>query len=1100
MLRKFLSGVLCAALMLGAFGFSALADEPGAGEAPAAECVAAHVGQYVIGFSYKGTFSGVYDGGPGPQAVVQGTAMPDTLWGLWVPLNIGAFTYSGNEVVPAGNSVTVEVKSMGITTLSGDESTFSFSNSSLVKSVDGTASQLYRRTGYVGTAFITANVNISIAGAEPIPAVLKLSVSITPSPFTFYSSAYLNEASKISAESHVCYYALPTEGVLWMTSENDFTQNLSIETDIGEQPVWEKIDSKTVKITLPEPESNSGYSLHVYDAPNHSALFISSMPEGSCIRIQNGSNEYIVGFAFNEGDIVIISEGNWTYADTTTAEPDPANPRRMFRKMTVDVGLRKVDSNGNAYYEVDKTGPVSVKVLSMEVRHLSGDAETLSFAQEGEQVTRLDEVPDNTAMLYTKNGYAATALVTATVEVTVGGSTQPGTVSVGIDIDRGTNQTHERPANDKTADLNAALAKVAAELPEDGTGFVNFILTADEYDGTIVIPQEFVTKKDYELILQSGTQGTRTKIVGGIDLNGAHALVYSMDFVAPESSGETRAIYNGCSATIQYCTFQGYDVAIDASANTINPHSCVFADNVVAVRVDLPEMAVDSSRNTWTNNNFINNGTAVQVLGLSNFVSPYYFRMVESNFVDNDVTFDVRCPGTIYLYRNYYGETRKSAAAMTSAEILEAIRDGGSGDIQKKPPEVYIADHSSTKAVTNPRWNDPVALDPGIPSLAPQASGRAAGIMLMALALPASTQESGNYLTADWELPTEIVSGEEGLVIDAAAFAGETEEDRVISVVDKDGKVLGIWNFGNAAHEGLTGGFDAQLVLTHGEDGSVTVDVSAAGDLLSALQPTLTIPGAEGGVTHEGGEVSSIPGSDGSPSFVVSGGGQYQISPDTSTKPEEPDEPEDPDDPEDPEKPDTPDVPAEPDEPDAPVTPVLPGAPAVPGTPAEPELSFGDVSEGAWYYDCVAYVCGRGLMDGTSADTFEPDATLTRAMVWAMLARADGKSVTGASWAEDARLWALSCGVSDGTDMNSGITREQFATMLWRYAGSPASEHSLAAYADAASVNSWAADAMAWAVERGIITGVTSDTLSPQGTATRAQAAAMLMRYLEGLA
>ena len=664
-----------------------------------------------------------------------------------------------------------------------------------------------------------------------------------------------------------------------MTSENDFTQNLSIETDTEKQPVWEMIDSKTVKITLP-----------------------------------------------------------------------------------VDVGLRKVDSNGNAYYEVDKTGPVSVKVLSMEVRHLSGDAETLSFAQEGEQVTRLNEVPDNTAMLYTKNGYAATALVTATVEVTVGGSTQPGTVSVGIDIDRGTNQTHERPANDKTADLNAALAKVAAELPEDGTGFVNFILTADEYDGTIVIPQEFVTKKDYELILQSGTQGTRTKIVGGIDLNGAHALVYSMDFVAPESSGETRAIYNGCSATIQYCTFQGYDVAIDASANTINPHSCVFADNVVAVRVDLPEMAVDSSRNTWTNNNFINNGTAVQVLGLSNFVSPYYFRMVESNFVDNDVTFDVRCPGTIYLYRNYYGETRKNAAAMTSAEILEAIRDGGSGDIQKKPPEVYIADHSSTKVVTNPRWNDPVALDPGIPSLAPQASGRAAGIMLMALALPASMQESGNYLTADWELPTEIVSGEEGLVIDAAAFAGETEEDRVISVVDKDGKVLGIWNFGNAAHEGLTGGFDAQLVLTHGEDGSVTVDVSAAGDLLSALQPTLTIPGAEGGVTHEGGVVTSTPG-----------------------------------------KPDTPDVPVEPD---TPVTPVLPGAPAVPSTPAEPELSFGDVSEGAWYYDCVAYVCGRGLMDGTSADTFEPDATLTRAMVWAMLARADGKSVTGASWAEDARLWA----------------------------------------------------------------------------------------------
>ena len=89
-------------------------------------------------------------------------------------------------------------------------------------------------------------------------------------------------------------------------------------------------------------------------------------------------------------------------------------------------------------------------------------------------------------------------------------------------------------------------------------------------------------------------------------------------------------------------------------------------------------------------------------------------------------------------------------------------------------------------------------------------------------------------------------------------------------------------------------------------------------------------------------------------------------------------------------------------------------------------------------------------------------------------------------------------GVSDGENANGYVTREQLATMLWRYAGEPASNYSLGAYTDADSVSSWAETAMRWAVENGIITGVTDSTLEPQGTATRAQCAAMLMRLVEG--
>ena len=160
-------------------------------------------------------------------------------------------------------------------------------------------------------------------------------------------------------------------------------------------------------------------------------------------------------------------------------------------------------------------------------------------------------------------------------------------------------------------------------------------------------------------------------------------------------------------------------------------------------------------------------------------------------------------------------------------------------------------------------------------------------------------------------------------------------------------------------------------------------------------------------------------------------------------------------------------------------------------------LPFADVTEGAWYADAVSYVCANGLMDGVSASEFAPEANMTRAMVWTILARIDGETITGTSWAEDARAWAMESGVSDGTDPNGLVTREQFAAMLYRYAGEPAASGSLSAYTDADSVSEWATDAMLWATQNGIITGTTAATLAPQGAATRAQCAAMLMRFAE---
>ena len=160
------------------------------------------------------------------------------------------------------------------------------------------------------------------------------------------------------------------------------------------------------------------------------------------------------------------------------------------------------------------------------------------------------------------------------------------------------------------------------------------------------------------------------------------------------------------------------------------------------------------------------------------------------------------------------------------------------------------------------------------------------------------------------------------------------------------------------------------------------------------------------------------------------------------------------------------------------------------------EGSFNDVASGSWYADAVKNVVNKGLMAGTGKDTFAPNNQVTRAMMWTVLARLDGKDVSGAStWYAKAMTWATEKGVSDGTFPGNSITREQLATMLWRAAGSPEAKGALTNFNDAASVSSWAAQAMTWAVEQGLISGMGDGALNPQGNATRAQLAVILTAY-----
>ena len=150
-----------------------------------------------------------------------------------------------------------------------------------------------------------------------------------------------------------------------------------------------------------------------------------------------------------------------------------------------------------------------------------------------------------------------------------------------------------------------------------------------------------------------------------------------------------------------------------------------------------------------------------------------------------------------------------------------------------------------------------------------------------------------------------------------------------------------------------------------------------------------------------------------------------------------------------------------------------------------------------WYADAVKYVTDKGLMNGTDDNQFSPSATTTRAMLMTVLARYAGEDTTGgATWYEKSMEWAKAKGVSDGTNPNANITREQLVTMMYRYAGSPKADGKLDSFSDAASVSTYAADAMQWAVANGIVNG-SNGKLNPQNNATRAQVAAILMRFCE---
>ena len=191
-----------------------------------------------------------------------------------------------------------------------------------------------------------------------------------------------------------------------------------------------------------------------------------------------------------------------------------------------------------------------------------------------------------------------------------------------------------------------------------------------------------------------------------------------------------------------------------------------------------------------------------------------------------------------------------------------------------------------------------------------------------------------------------------------------------------------------------------------------------------------------------------------------------------------------------------------------PPTPVTPSKPTTPSKPKDDKpttgASFTDVPSGSWYADAVNYVSEKGLMNGTSKNSFSPNATTTRGMIVTILARVEGVNTNGTPWYAAGQKWAMDNGISDGTNMTGEVTREQLAAILYRYAKlkgyDTSKSNKLDSFKDADKVSSWAVEAMQWANAESLINGKSNSMLDPRGKATRAETAAILMRFMENIA
>lgn len=330
-----------------------------------------------------------------------------------------------------------------------------------------------------------------------------------------------------------------------------------------------------------------------------------------------------------------------------------------------------------------------------------------------ELVSTQENLLPNQLQFYHSDINCGYAVLKCDLTITYGGRNIKTTVAMHMFNYKYDRVTEIRPSADTVEALNEYLADLVANIQPDTV--YRIVVPADiVYEGTIIVP-EFdpnLINTSIHINAENNGQAGRPQIIGGINIAGKARLnsLSNVDFVAPEAPniGEITSAITGSCSQIDGCTFRGYDVAIDNTDDILGSlHSNVFLDNDIAIRID-QQASGGINLNGNSNNRFMRNGIAIQVLNLTQFVGAFYFRVYDSDFIDNDVDFDFAEEGTYYFYRNYYGEKKdKDYGPNYGANYSDFwdndLDNDGREDSSGTRRAPIIEEHENVTIITNPR-------------------------------------------------------------------------------------------------------------------------------------------------------------------------------------------------------------------------------------------------------------------------------------------------------------------------------------------------------------------------------------------------------------
>lgn len=509
-----------------------------------------------------------------------------------------------------------------------------------------------------------------------------------------------------------------------------------------------------VDITLPQLETiDDNYTLEVFQGEQRVAACLIAA-EAQSFRVDDDT---IIG------DVKVEMEAGLVEVNDGGRGETPTWGKEEYRYF-YGFDILPVKKQTDGAYELDSTVQVkvtSVKVIPLNENFNASSASAFQWEENGD------------CWDFTCAGVAFEGALRFTVKATPkDGDPVEGAVIVPVFLRPVGEIVIDRTefARDTVADLNNCL-KELADKRENASYIVK--LAPIEYKGTIVIPSGFDSLTRNLTLRGTAAQDVgRTTLRGGITMEKDTRLFELRDIAFIGSETADKALYGGNFNNVHHCTFTGYQTAMLADSAMITFSDCLFYKNEIALLVKLAD--VGGNQSILRNNLFIENGTAVRAERFQQEnMTAFYFRIVDSNFIGNACDVDMQTGGTVYLYRNYYADTRDTGAL---AEAVKAFDCSSGGDlaidasmIAYSRPKIQLSKESGGAVITNPRWLYPVF-----------GNGLWEG--------------KANLLVADWSGDTRILNAEaDELALDAAAFEGSGE--KTVEVLDEQEQTLGAWTF-----------------------------------------------------------------------------------------------------------------------------------------------------------------------------------------------------------------------------------------------------------------------------------------------------------------